>query len=383
MATKHITLIVTGSIAAVKCYDLIQSLQQKDMMVSVILTDMAQQWVTKEAASQLTSATIMTSTDWQSHGDALEQLFAGSDIILVAPASADSIKQLKYHDTPLSQAMLKSGKPIVVAPAMNVMMWQHPAVQRNVKALLAQQIRFLGPADGSMACGDSGFGRFMEPAIISDAIAAMLAWDNHEAFAQIDIALISNPSLPAIDSTLASALQKRILLVIHGASDALSSYSLISTLRTRGYQLHCVLTEEAQHLLPAQGLSGMAGEPVYTHHYQNDVQGMEHIRLPEQADLVLIHPATAIGVKEMVQGGAHSFAGCIYLASKKPVILVPSGDPSQQPAADDLERLKHDGVQIMTIDAALHPASKEHAIAVADALESIIHPGMTVRKHHA
>jgi hypothetical protein len=111
----------------------------------------------------------------------------------------------------------------------------------------------------------------------------------------------------------------------------------------------------------------------YTHHYQNDVQGMEHIRLPERSDIVMIAPATADYVKEMAQGGAHSFTGCLYLASKKPVVVVPSIDPVCAPDAADLKTLRSDGASVLNIPSDLSLAGKQRADAVADGLLALIH----------
>ncbi len=372
MSSSHLTLIITGSIAAVKSFDLIQHLQAKSIDVSVILTDAAQQWITKEAAELASGNPALTAADIKSDPGAVSKLLSKSDAILAAPASADFIKQLAFKDSDLAKAINDSGKPLAISPAMNVMMWQHPATQRNSKALLAEGVQFLGPVQGKMACGDVGYGRFMEPAQIADAVKASLEGKEHLAFAGVKNALIANPALPAIEASLAAMPNKKLLLLIQGGKDTLATYSLISSLRSHGYDVTCAASPEAQVLLPAQGLATMANKAAYTHHYQDDVQGMEHIRLPEQSDIVMIAPATAAGISDMARGGAQSFLGCLYLATKKPVVLVPTSDLAQQPNAADLERLKQDGVSVLSVPKQLSPASKQRAQAIADSLDSLI-----------
>ena len=167
---KHITLIVTGSIAAVKTFDLALQLQASGAEVSIIVTNAAQQWVTKKAAMLLAKGEVLTTNDIDTSPDRLHVLLNKSDSLCVAPASADFIKQLTYKDSLLAEAIRASGKPLIVAPAMNVMMWQHPATQRNVRQLLDDGVQFLGPVHGKMACGDVGYGRFMPPDDIAAAV---------------------------------------------------------------------------------------------------------------------------------------------------------------------------------------------------------------------
>ena len=163
-----------------------------------------------------------------------------------------------------------------------------------------------------------------------------------------------------------------MLLVIHGGEDALGAYCLISSLRSRGYGVTCAVGDAVKDLLPEEGIATISGNRVYHRHYQDDVQGMEHIRLPEMADMVLVYPATANGVKEMAEGGAKSFLGCVYLATKKPVALVSSVDESCIPAQAHLERLKHDGVSLLSVPKHLPTTSKARAEAIASAFDGLI-----------
>lgn len=381
MSRRSITLVITGSIAAVKAYDLIQILNAGGIAVSVILTDAAQQWITRKAARMVTDQEVLTLADITAQPGRLHQLLGKSDAILVAPASADFIRQLRFSDSTLAKALHKSGKPLAVAPAMNIMMWQHPATQRNSRALLENGVYFLGPVDGNMACGDVGYGRFMEPAIIAQSVPALLSRAPHPAFLEINRALLASPALPALSNALALKPHKKLLLVIQEGKDICASYALISRLRALGWNVTCAASEEAAEMLPAEGLATLSTQPAYTRHYQDDVQGMEHIRLPEQADIVMIAPAGARSVSDMLQGSARDFTGCLYLASKKPVVLVPSCDPSRQPSDMDLERLKRDGVCILAIPPQFDMAGKERAGAIADALESLAVSSAEAKSH--
>jgi phosphopantothenoylcysteine synthetase/decarboxylase len=382
MGGKSITLVITGSIAAVKSYDLIQQLQARGFGVSMVLTDAAQQWITPDAAKALTDLPVLTMAEIRNQPSQLTALLAKSDAVVTAPASADFIKQLACNDSVLAKAIHACQKPLVIAPAMNVMMWQHPATQRNSKKLLSQGVHMLGPVQGKMACGDEGYGRLMEPSDIAPALEALLTGNKHAAFESVTKAFSTKPALPAIDASLAAKKGKKLLLMIQGGKDALATYALISSLRSRGYQVTCATGEEATKLLPAEGLATISNHAAYNRHYQDDVQGMEHIRLPEQSDLVLIAPATCEGVKEMAEGGARSFLGCTYLATKKPVVLVPSTDNDKQPNAADIERIRQDGVNILNIPRQLHPASKERAEAIVDGIDELIKQQTLERKAH-
>lgn len=379
MQKKHITLIATGSIAAVKSIALIEQLHLQQIEVSLVITHSAQQWITKEAAQHVLRNDVLTADDISRDPLLLSAMLAKSDAIVVAPATADILNHLVRRDNELADKIRGSGKPLVVAPAMNVMMWQHPATQRNCAALLAEGVLFLGAVAGNMACGDKGYGRFMEPETIAPAIAGMLAAKQHPAFTQVQEALTKNAQIPSVPPTLADKADKKLLLIIQGGSDALATYPLISSLRARGFDVTCVASPAALALVPQHGLATISCNMAYTHHYQDDVQGMEHIRLPERSDIVVIAPATADYVKEMAQGGAHSFIGSLYLASKKPVVIIPSVDPVCTPDAADLETLRSDGASVIDISSDLSLAGKQRAEAIAEALLALIHSH--TRKH--
>ncbi len=375
MSHHTLSLIVTGSIAAVKTFDLVEQLRARDIDVRLILTSAAKQWITPEAAHAVSSHKAVDADDDVNVHDTLQ----ASDATLIAPASADFIAQLHHKNSAIAIMLRNADKLIWLAPAMNVMMWEHPATQRNIKALRAENMGILGPVQGNMACGDTGYGRFMEPSTIAEAVAMQLQHKTENAAWQaIDNALKTEPTLPKLSQGAKTA---SLLLVVQNDYDATYIYGVISQLRSKGYDVRVALGEGAQAWLPSEGVATISNNPAYTHHYQYDAQGMEHIRLPEQADMVIIAPASAEGVKKMAEGNASGFEGCIYLATKKPVIVVPS--MTNPPALADLEVLKRDGATIIDIP---HPAhgqtSKQHAHLIANALDTYLQQTIEGRTPH-
>ena len=339
--TKHITLVVTGSIAAVKTNSLVSKLKASGFTLDIILTESAQQWITPEAAEAINGKPPISANEVLEPLETLNK----SDFILVAPATANFIYELNHGASKLANIINGRKKEVIIAPAMNPLMWEHPATQRNVKSLLEKGTKFLGPASGKMACGDIGYGRFMEPETIVEALLG----ESNYLFQNIEAALVTAPRMP----TQVEEKTKNILLVIHAAPDALQSYELISTLKAKGYTVQCAISEKALKLLPKKGLQTISNQKAISEHYEDDIEGMEHIRLAEKADLVLIAPAEATLTAEMARGGATNFVNCIYLATKKPVVLYPSSNAAYTPKQADIEAIKYHGVRV--IDQRLSP----------------------------
>ncbi len=173
--TKHILLIISGSIAAVKSYDLIRGLRAKNMEVTCVLTKGGGHFVTPMACSSLTGR--QTYTELFSLSDEVEMghiaLSRAADLIVVAPASADIIAKMAHGlcDDLATTLLLATNKPVFIAPAMNVKMWEHPATIRNVKQLREDGIQLIDPENGDLACGEKGEGRMAEPEAIIRRIA--------------------------------------------------------------------------------------------------------------------------------------------------------------------------------------------------------------------
>lgn len=175
---KRILLIVGGGIAAYKSLELTRLLKKAGLGVRAILTRAGEKFVTPMSLAALTGEPVRT--DLFDLGAEAEmghiELSRWADLVVVAPATADLLGKAAngLADDLASTALLATDKPVLAAPAMNVRMWEHPAVVRNVKQLAADGWRFVGPDEGEMACGEFGPGRLSEPEAIFEAITAAL-----------------------------------------------------------------------------------------------------------------------------------------------------------------------------------------------------------------
>jgi phosphopantothenoylcysteine decarboxylase/phosphopantothenate--cysteine ligase len=176
---RKVLLVIGGGIAAYKCLDLIRRLAERGATVTPVLTRAATEFVTPLSVAALAGEKVYTDlfdlTDEAEMGHI--QLSRAADLLVVAPATADLLAKMatgQANDL-ATTLLLATDKPVLVAPAMNVRMWEHPATQRNIATLKADGVRFVGPNDGNMACGEFGPGRMSEPLEIVSAISAALA----------------------------------------------------------------------------------------------------------------------------------------------------------------------------------------------------------------
>lgn len=176
LTDKRILLILTGGIAAYKGLDLIRRLRERGAHVTPVLTRAAEQFVTPLSVAALAGQKVYRDlfdlTDEAEMGHI--QLSRSADLVLVAPATADIMAKMaqgRADDLP-STLLLATDTPVMIAPAMNVRMWDHPATQRNLAQLRADGITVVGPNDGDMACGEFGPGRMSEPLEVVDAVSA-------------------------------------------------------------------------------------------------------------------------------------------------------------------------------------------------------------------
>jgi phosphopantothenoylcysteine decarboxylase/phosphopantothenate--cysteine ligase len=178
MTEKRVLLIVGGGIAAYKCLELVRLLDKANVATRAILTAAGAQFVTPLSLGSLTRDTVyqelFSLTDEASMGHI--ELSRSADLVVVAPATADLMAKAAngLANDLASTALLATDKKVLMAPAMNVRMWNHPATQRNVATLKGDGISFVGPDDGAMACGEFGPGRMAEPTVIAEAILAAL-----------------------------------------------------------------------------------------------------------------------------------------------------------------------------------------------------------------
>jgi phosphopantothenoylcysteine decarboxylase/phosphopantothenate--cysteine ligase len=176
--TKRVLLIVGGGVAAYKALELTRLLRKADVAVRTVLTRSGAEFVTPLSLSALSEDKVyqdlFSLTDEHEMGHI--ELSRSADLVVVAPATADLIARAAHgHASDLaSTTLLATDKPVLMAPAMNVRMWLHPATVRNVERLKADGVAFVGPDEGAMACGEFGPGRLAEPQAILDAILTRL-----------------------------------------------------------------------------------------------------------------------------------------------------------------------------------------------------------------
>jgi len=200
--TPRILLIVAGGIAAYKSLELIRRLRERDVAVRCVLTAAGAQFVTPLALASLSGERVFTDlfslTDESEMGHI--RLSREADLVVVAPATADLIAKMAHGltDDLASTALLATDKPVLIAPAMNPMMWGHPATRRNLAQVQADGVRLVGPNPGDMACGETGTGRMAEPDEILAAIAGLLA-AGAGALAGKRALVTSGPTIEAID----------------------------------------------------------------------------------------------------------------------------------------------------------------------------------------
>jgi phosphopantothenoylcysteine decarboxylase/phosphopantothenate--cysteine ligase len=181
LAGKRVLLVISGGIAAYKALELIRLLRAAGCAVTCVTTRAAAQFVTPLSLQALSESKVYTDlfslTDESEMGHI--QLSRSADLIVVAPASADLLARMAVGmaDDLAATVLLATDTPVLVAPAMNVRMWDHPATQANMATLRARGVHVVGPDEGAMACNEHGFGRLAEPPAIRDAIAVLLAPD--------------------------------------------------------------------------------------------------------------------------------------------------------------------------------------------------------------
>jgi len=178
MHGKSVLLIIGGGIAAYKSLELIRLLAQRGVRTRAILTRAGAEFVTPLSVASLTGQKVheelFSLTDEAAMGHI--ELSRSADLVVVAPATADLMAKMAggLANDLASTALLATDKKVLMAPAMNVRMWQSPSAKRNFETLQRDGVLFVGPNDGEMACGEFGPGRMAEPAQIVTAIERAL-----------------------------------------------------------------------------------------------------------------------------------------------------------------------------------------------------------------
>ncbi len=174
MSPRRVLLIIGGGIAAYKSLELIRELARRGIASRCILTAAAKQFVTPLSVAALSGDKVydelFSLTDETEMGHI--ELSRSADLIVVAPATADLMAKAAHGlaGDMATTALLATDKPVMMAPAMNVRMWEHPATQRNLARLTADGVVMVGPDEGDMACGEFGLGRMAEPLTIANAV---------------------------------------------------------------------------------------------------------------------------------------------------------------------------------------------------------------------
>jgi phosphopantothenoylcysteine decarboxylase/phosphopantothenate--cysteine ligase len=182
---KNILLIITGGIAAYKSLELIRRLKDQGINVTCILTKSGSEFVTPLSVASLSGnhvySDLFNLTDENKMGHI--QLSREADLILVAPATTNTISKMAYGscDDLASTVLMATNKQVFVVPAMNVRMWHNPATQRNIQMLIEDGVKFIGPEKGDMACGEYGLGRMSETEEIINSIV------------EYDVSLLNQP----------------------------------------------------------------------------------------------------------------------------------------------------------------------------------------------
>lgn len=233
MNEKRVLLIVGGGVAAYKALELTRLLRKAGVAVRPILTAAGAEFVTPLSLAALAEdkvyADLFSLTDEAEMGHI--ELSRSADLVVVAPATADLMaKAANGHANDLaSTALLATDKPVLMAPAMNVRMWQAAATRRNLAALQADGVRFVGPDEGAMACGEFGPGRLAEPAAIFEAIMTMLAGGARPLSGRRAI-VTAGPTAEAIDP----------VRVITNRSSGKQGYAIAGALAALGAQVTLV-----------------------------------------------------------------------------------------------------------------------------------------------
>ena len=244
MDAKRILLIIGGGIAAYKSLELIRELSRRGIKTRAILTRAGAEFITPLSVASLTGEKCFTDlfdlTDEAEMGHI--ELSRSADLVVVAPATADLMAKTAngIANDLASTALLATDKKVMVAPAMNVRMWEHPATGRNLETLKNDGAMIVGPDKGDMACGEYGLGRMAEPATIADEIEAYFLKDSHGPLKGRRILVTAGPTVEPIDP----------VRFIANRSSGKQGYAIAEALRNLGAEVTLV-TGPTHEKIPA------------------------------------------------------------------------------------------------------------------------------------
>jgi phosphopantothenoylcysteine decarboxylase/phosphopantothenate--cysteine ligase len=179
MSAKNIILGISGGIAAYKAPDLVRRLRRRGANVQVVMTRSAAEFVTRTSLQAVSGQPVRDNL-WDAHAEAAMghiELARWADLVLIAPATAEIMSRLAAGSAPdlLTTLCLATDAPLVLAPAMNRVMWAHPAVQANRDLLESRGVQIIGPDVGDQACGETGEGRMVQPEDIAAEVMKPVA----------------------------------------------------------------------------------------------------------------------------------------------------------------------------------------------------------------
>ncbi|MCE0744391.1 bifunctional phosphopantothenoylcysteine decarboxylase/phosphopantothenate synthase [Acetobacter sicerae] len=228
---RRVLLIVSGGIAAYKALELVRLLKTAGVGVRCVLTHAASEFVTPLSLQALSGEPVhqdlFSLTDEQEMGHIA--LSRSADLVVVVPATANILAKMAsgLADDLASTLLLATDTPVMVAPAMNVRMWEHPATRTNMHTLQQRGVIVVGPDDGEMACGEYGPGRLVEPTVLCDAILAQLETASSSPSGEPPSSSVSCSQTPPMQASCASVVNLRNGSLSHreqGASPETSSH---------------------------------------------------------------------------------------------------------------------------------------------------------------
>ncbi|MDD4615711.1 MAG: flavoprotein [Alphaproteobacteria bacterium] len=344
---NRVILVVTGTIASIKTPDLIAKLKEAKKDITVILTRFPEyyEWVNIPKIEAATGHKVLTAASPLSEK---EKVLNAAQAILVI-SSADMAAQIVHEDPGLGKAIadaLRKGAATFFAPAMNVKIWAHPAVRKNFFTLHDHNAILLGPVKGPMACGDEGYGRMLDVNTMVEALQASLEGAPHDALSLYQKAYEETAPDPKKQLAPLPKNLKRLLIVLCGDVDTEELDELVTKIKKAPMPIDWVVDSN----LPNKNeiLACLKDLSVVTDHYQivnaeGKKDGMEHIRLPEKASLVVYPFLNDKTATAMLEGRGGSLCLDIALASKAPIATTPECVKSgrlSQPVATRLGEIR-------------------------------------------
>lgn len=203
LKNKKVLLIITGGIAAYKSLELIRLLKNKGAEIKTVLTKGGKKFVTPLSISSLTQNKVYEKLFDIKNEEEMDHIALSrwSDVVLIAPATANTISQLAYGNANdlASTIVLASDKKIILVPTMNVRMWTHPATQKNISKLLSYGYLCIGPEIGEMACGEYGAGKMSEPIKITKTLNNFFSYQKISFKKRLKAIVTAGPTKEYID----------------------------------------------------------------------------------------------------------------------------------------------------------------------------------------